>query len=310
MKKDSILGFLNVNKPIGRTSNAIVQEINKTLKRKIKVGHTGTLDPLAEGVMILCLGACTKLSSNFLKEDKSYQALLKFGISTDSFDSTGKVISTKLVQFTEDDLKHTIQSYHGKIEQTVPSFSAIRVQGERLYKRAHRGETVDNLPVRTVNIHNISLLNCNLSPDVNEAVIDVSCSSGTYIRSLVNDIGNDLECGAHLTGLRRTSVGDFKLEDSHELDSLDSIQAIRNALISPEDALKDAPIITLPPLRILILLQSRTITLPKKETKGKPFVRIYDNFGKYIGIASARPIGISSALKLVVTNPSAELVKE
>lgn len=214
--KDFVSGALVVDKPVGVTSHDVVKTIRKGTDIR-RVGHTGTLDPRASGVLVVLIGPAVRLSEYLSASDKRYQAIIKFGVATDTYDTEGKQVGeTKSVDhITDEEIHQLLIDYEGKIQQYPPSHSAARVDGERAYEKARRGEEVDLEP-REIDVYNLELL--EWAPP--EAVIDVYASSGTYVRSLANDLGNDLNVGAHLTGLRRTKNGQFTLRDAVRLREL------------------------------------------------------------------------------------------
>lgn len=214
--KDFISGALVIDKPVGMTSHDVVKVVrNGTGIRR--AGHTGTLDPRASGVLVVLIGPAVRLSEFLSASDKRYQAILRFGISTDTYDTEGvQVGETKPVDhLEEEDFQKILREYEGKIAQVPPTHSAIKVNGQKAYDLARRGEDVQLEP-RMINVYNLELL--EWAPP--EAVIDVYASSGTYVRSLANDLGNDLGVGAHLTGLRRTKNGQFTLREAVRLQEL------------------------------------------------------------------------------------------
>ena len=214
--KDYITGALVVDKPVGMTSHDVVKIVrNGTGIRR--AGHTGTLDPRASGVLVVLIGTAVRLSEFLSASDKRYQAILRFGVATDTYDTEGKQVGeTKSVDHIEEiDFQKLLKDYEGKIAQVPPAYSAIRVNGERAYNLARKGEKVELEP-RMIDVYNLELL--EWAPP--EAVIDVYASSGTYVRSLAHDLGKDLEVGAHLAGLRRTKNGQFTLRDAVRLQDL------------------------------------------------------------------------------------------
>jgi tRNA pseudouridine55 synthase len=220
--KDFITGALVVDKPVGMTSHDVVKIIrNGTGIRR--AGHTGTLDPRASGVLVVLIGPAVRLSEFLSASDKRYQAIVRLGVATDTYDTEGKQIGeTKSIDhITENDFQQLLKDYIGRIAQVPPAYSAVKVNGEKAYNLARKGENVELEP-RLIDVYNLELLEW-LPP---EAVIDVYASSGTYVRSLANDLGNDLGVGAHLTGLRRTKNGQFTLRDAVRLQELmDSFEA-------------------------------------------------------------------------------------
>lgn len=225
-------GVLLLDKPIGLTSNDALQKARR-LFSAAKGGHTGTLDPLATGLLPLCFGEATKFSADLLNADKTYEALVKLGVTTDSGDAEGKVIQTLTVNVEKDDIFRVLPQFTGDILQTPPMHSALKRDGRPLYELARQGIVVER-DARAVTIHAIDFLDF-----AGETLsIRVSCSKGTYIRVLASDIGNVLGCGAHLIGLRRTEVADLNLANTvtlAELEALDETQ--RLARLQPVDAL-------------------------------------------------------------------------
>ncbi len=225
-------GVLLLDKPIGLTSNDALQKARR-LFSAAKGGHTGTLDPMATGLLPLCFGEATKFSADLLNADKTYEALVKFGVTTDSGDAEGVVIATATVNVEKDDIFCVLLQFTGAIMQTPPMHSALKRDGRPLYELARQGIVVER-EARAVTIHAIDFL--DFSGDT--LSIRVSCSKGTYIRVLASDIGNALGCGAHLIGLRRTEVADLTLANAvtlAELEALDESQRLER--LQPVDAL-------------------------------------------------------------------------
>lgn len=209
-------GLLIVHKPTGPTSHDVVYKIRKWSGER-RVGHTGTLDPLASGVLILCLGPATRLSEYLLGGDKQYRAVVRFGQTTDTYDSEGDVVEQHAVNLSAADIEAALNHFRGPIQQTPPAFSAVQIQGRRAYDLARKGETPDLTP-RAVTIHALAVCDWR-SPDL---TLDVACSAGTYIRSLAHDLGRGLGCGGHLVGLTRTTASGFTLAEAHSLDHIQS----------------------------------------------------------------------------------------
>jgi tRNA pseudouridine55 synthase len=243
--KNAISGALVVDKPVGMTSHDVVQAIrNGTGLRR--AGHTGTLDPRASGVLVILVGPAVRLSEYVSASDKRYQAIIRLGGSTDTFDAEGLVTPTKdPVNVTEAQFETALQTFVGEIEQTPPPYSAVKVQGRKAYEMAREGEEVELAP-RKITVHHLEVL--EWAPP--EVVIDVHCSSGTYVRSLANDLGVMLGCGAYLVGLRRTKSGRFSLRDSVPLRKLQEAFTAGNwyqYLIPAAEALGDWPAVELNP---------------------------------------------------------------
>jgi tRNA pseudouridine55 synthase len=243
--KNVVSGVLVVDKPVGLTSHDVVQIIRRGTGIR-RAGHTGTLDPRASGVLVVLIGPAVRLSEYVSASDKRYQATIRLGSSTDTYDSEGTITgSTSVDGITEDQFLEVLQSFEGDIQQVPPPYSAVKVQGKKAYEMARKGEEVDLEP-RNIKVYSLDLL--EWAPP--EVVIDVYCSSGTYVRSLANDLGNELGVGAHLIGLRRTRSGRFTLRDAVPLRRLkESFQAgdWYRYLIPAADALGDWPAVELDP---------------------------------------------------------------
>ncbi|MBL7071250.1 MAG: tRNA pseudouridine(55) synthase TruB [Candidatus Omnitrophica bacterium] len=215
MINDDPSGIIIIDKPKGLTSHDVVDIVRRVFRMK-RVGHAGTLDPIATGVLVILLGRATKRSNMLSGADKEYSAMLKLGVSTDSADAYGKVTKTsRLNSLDAESVEKAVLSFKGEIEQVPPMFSAVKYKGKRLYKLARKGVTVER-KARKVTIKNISISEIGL-PDVS---LDVVCTKGTYIRQLCADIGEKLGCGAHMTELRRTRSGDFNISEAVSIDSL------------------------------------------------------------------------------------------
>ena len=232
-------GIIVVDKPPNISSAKVVAKVKRLLNAK-KVGHTGTLDPFAEGVLVCCINEATRLARFLLAGNKTYDATLKLGIETDTQDSTGNVIATRAVTgCTEERIRSIVQQFIGSIQQQPPIFSALKHRGTPLYKLARQGRPVQK-PARRVHISKIKILEINL-PLVH---LEVSCSAGTYIRTLCADIGNQLGCGGHLMTLKRTQSSGFTLQQAISLPQLEKqalTHEVNGSLISMTDALADMP---------------------------------------------------------------------
>ncbi len=235
-------GLLVVDKPAGMTSHDVVDRVRR-LSGQRRVGHAGTLDPLATGVLVLGLGRATRVLEYLIGHDKRYLATIRLGITTDTYDAEGRVVSQHEGSWPlREDVERVLARFRGEIEQRPPPFSAIKQGGERLYKKARRGEAVEAPPRRVV-IRDLRLLEY----DPPFLRVDVTCSKGTYIRSLAHDVGQALGTGAHLAELRRLASGPFTVEQAHTLDELE--QAAREGrlaqlLLPPDAGLVDLPAIS------------------------------------------------------------------
>lgn len=207
-----------IDKPAGMSSFGVVAKVRGRLKaefgRKVKVGHTGTLDPFATGLLILLSGKMTKKSGEFLKLDKSYEAELKLGFTSSTGDPEGEIVACSDKIPDENEIKEAVDEFIGEISQTVPKFSAVKINGQRAYKMAREGKDFET-PTRKIKIYKIEILEYNYP----RLRIKCDVSSGTYIRTLAEDIGAKLGTGAYLTALRRTKVGEYKIEDAAGLEN-------------------------------------------------------------------------------------------
>ncbi|MHB9298813.1 tRNA pseudouridine(55) synthase TruB [Fusobacterium polymorphum] len=210
-------GIIVVNKPKGITSFDVIRKLKKILKTK-KIGHTGTLDPLATGVMLMCVGKATKLASDLEAKDKVYIADFDIGYATDTYDIEGKKIAENIIEVSKENLEQSIKKFIGNIKQVPPMYSAIKIDGNKLYHLARKGIEVER-PERDVTIEYINLLDFKDS----KAKIETKVSKGCYIRSLIFDIGQDLGTYATMIALQRKQVGDYSLENSYSLEQIEEM---------------------------------------------------------------------------------------
>lgn len=236
-------GILVVDKPKGPTSRDVVNQVSKILGTK-KVGHTGTLDPIATGVLVLTIGKGTKLTEMLQASTKEYIATATFGIETDTLDTEGTIIKEEPVTITKEDVKRALKEMEGTYEQEVPIYSAIKVNGKKLYEHARKNEQVEELPKRTVTIYETEFL----SLKENRATFRVVVSKGTYIRSFIRDLAEKLNTVAIMSDLRRTKQGMFSVEESHPL----------------EEITKD--------IKLISLIDA--VSIPKQETTGEILFKI------------------------------------
>lgn len=236
--KNAISGVLVIDKPVGMTSHDVVQAVRRGTGIR-RAGHTGTLDPRASGVLVVLVGPAVRLSEYVSASDKRYQAIIRLGESTDTFDGEGTITRTSPVEITEEDINNALSQFEGTVEQVPPAYSAKKINGKKAYELARNGEEVE-LEAKEIDVYHLELLEWD-SP---EAIVDVFCSSGTYVRALANDLGEVLGCGGHLVGLRRTKSGEFALRDAIQLRKLE--EAFENGdwykyLIPAAEALGDWP---------------------------------------------------------------------
>lgn len=214
MRKRQISGILNIDKPAGMTSHDVVARVRRMSGQR-RVGHAGTLDPAATGVLVVCLGQATRVAEYLMASDKIYRARIRLGVSTDTHDAEGQVTATAEVDVGEEEGRRALASFVGSIQQVPPMYSALKHQGVPLYKLARQGIVLERKP-RSIEIHDIELL--DWTPPL--LTIRVNCSPGTYIRALARDLGQKLGCGAHLQSLTRLASGRFTLEEAVSLGEL------------------------------------------------------------------------------------------
>lgn len=232
-------GIVNVNKPTGMTSHDVVYRLRRILGIK-KIGHTGTLDPDASGVLPMCVGRGTKLAEYLTASDKQYRAELTLGAFTDTQDASGMILQSFDKKVTEEELRETLSAFTGEIEQIPPMYSAVKINGRKLYELAREGKTVERKP-RRITIKALQLE--EYDEKTAKARILVDCSKGTYIRTLCNDIGARLGCGGFMSALERTRSGRFSIENSFTLEETERMAAEGNFkfLIPVEEALGEYP---------------------------------------------------------------------
>lgn len=228
----SLFGFLNIYKPKGLTSHDVVARLRKITKVR-QIGHTGTLDPFATGVLPICIGKATRLIE-YLDDDKEYLATVQFGKNTATYDLEGEITATFDKKVTEEDVKNTLKDFEGEISQIPPIYSAIKVNGKKLYDYARQGQDIEIKP-RKVTISKIELKEFDKTSQ--SAKITVACSKGTYIRSIAYDLGAKLGCGGYLTALERTKAGKFQVNTAIKLEDLTEVSQIVENLINPLDML-------------------------------------------------------------------------
>ncbi|KVE44216.1 tRNA pseudouridine synthase B [Burkholderia sp. BDU5] len=293
-------GVLLLDKPVGLSSNDALMRAKRLYLAK-KAGHTGTLDPLASGLLPLCFGEATKFSQDLLDADKTYEATMRLGVRTTTGDAEGDVLDTRDVACDEAAVAATLARFIGDIVQVPPMYSALKRDGKPLYEYARAGQTLER-EGRTVTIRSLELLSCAL-PDV---TFRVTCSKGTYVRTLAEDIGEALGCGAHLTMLRRTGVGSLSLEHAVTLDALDAAtQDERDARLAPVDALLSTfPLVKLDAALTKRFLHGQRLKLAelaaRPDTDEGARVRVYDGDDRLLGVARAVE-GVLAPERLVVT---------
>ena len=270
-------GIILVNKQKNCTSHDVVYKVKKIVKEK--VGHTGTLDPLAEGVLPLLIGKGTLCSKYLIEHDKEYEVVLKLGISTQTMDGEGEVLEEREIGEEVLDKKHIekiLESFVGKQKQTPPMYSAIKVKGKKLYEYARKGEKVE-IPKREIEIYNIKLVGINR--EKKEIEFKVSCSKGTYIRSLCTDIAKKLGTIGYMSELKRLKVGNFKIENTIIIDENVTKEDIEEKLITIEEVFKNKEKIDLNSKKLILFLNGVKLN----ENKEDGVYRIY-SLGRFIGL--------------------------
>jgi tRNA pseudouridine55 synthase len=290
-------GILLLDKPIGMTSNAALQTVKRLFKAS-KAGHTGNLDPLATGLLPICFGEATKISTFLLDSDKRYIGTCKFGVRTSTADTEGEILETRPVgKISERQVRAVLEDFCGQIEQIPPMHSAVKVNGTPLYKLAREGKEIERKS-RRVTIYEINVL--RLEGD--ELEIDLRCSKGTYVRTLAEDIGAALGCGAHLSALRRTASGPFQLEHAVTLLELEHLaesgfEALDALLVPMEEALSDWPMVSMSENTAYYLQQGQAVQVPGAPTSG--WVQLHREDGKFLGIGQILDDGRVAPKRLI-----------
>ncbi len=301
-KGRAVDGVLVLDKPGGMTSNACLQRAKRAFGAA-KAGHTGSLDPLATGVLPLCFGEATKLSRFLLDADKEYDSTFVLGVTTSTADAQGEVLErSSAAGVSRQQIEQLLSGFRGEIEQTPPMYSALKHQGRPLYQLARAGVEVER-KVRRVTIHSFELIDYSAA-EQGQLKVRVRCSKGTYIRSLAQDIGAALGCGGHVSELRRTRSGPFTLQHSVDLESLEQLAAqqdclpMRNLLLPVDSAIKGMPTVVLPELSSHYLRQGQAVLAANMPTAG--WVRIVEDGGEFLGVGEILDDGRLAPRRLMV----------
>ncbi len=296
----NLSGILLLDKPEGITSNGALQRV-KSLFFASKAGHTGSLDPIATGILPVCFGEATKFSGFLLNADKSYLTECQLGVVTRTGDREGEVISEQpVIGVDRQRIESVLQQFIGDIEQVPPMHSAIKVDGQPLYKLAHQGIEVEREP-RPVTIHGLELLEYH--PEQQRMVITVDCSKGTYVRTLVEDIGQALGCGAHVSALRRTTLGPYHNGDLYTLDVLEELhqaqgrEALDGVLLPLDSAVEEYERVVLDGNSSYYLRQGQPVQSSGAPAEG--WVRVYDDHQRFLGVAEIDSDGRVAPRRLV-----------
>lgn len=273
----SLSGFIVIDKPVGPTSHDVVGRVRR-LSGVRRVGHAGTLDPLASGVLLVGLGRATRFIEYLVGLPKVYETTIRLGVATTTYDAEGEIVSERPVALTLDEIAAALDAFRGPIRQRVPAFSAVKRDGQPLYKQARRGETPD-LPERDVTIYELEMLAWE-SPDL---TLRVAASSGTYIRSLAHDLGQALGPGGHITALRRTAVGGFTVAEAVTLDAL-TPDNVAGFLRPPELAVAHLPRATFNDEEEARLGNGRRVAAPGDVASGE--AAAFGPGGRFLGIVA------------------------
>lgn len=299
----AVSGILVLDKPLGVSSNHALQAA-KRLYFAAKAGHTGSLDPLATGVLPLCFGEATKFSQYLLDADKAYQSTFVLGTVTDSGDAEGQILETNdASDVGEADVQQALEAFRGEIEQVPSMFSAIKQNGQPLYKLARQGIEVERKS-RTVVIKKLELLEFRPG-ERPEADIYLECSKGTYVRSIAEDLGQALGCGAHVSALRRTKAGPFSLEDSVTMNTLetlkqnDAVAQMDDLLLPADTAVKSLPLVELGESGGFYIRQGQPVLVPN--APGSGMVRVALETGEFLGVGEILDDGRVAPRRLIVT---------
>ena len=280
--KMSINGIINVNKPEGKTSFSVVSLI-KRLSGEKHVGHTGTLDPMATGVLPVCIGQATRIVQYLINNDKTYLAEIELGIITDTYDKEGEITQhLDASGITEEQIRSSLAVFQGVIEQTPPKYSAVKHKGKRLYELARAGKTVKLKP-RKVHINSIDLVDCNLP----SFALKVECGKGTYIRSLAHDIGQYLGCGAYLKNLVRTRCGPFNIEDSYSISKIEEcfkLGIANELLLSIDSPILNWQVAILNKETELAIRYGRSVSLAEQKLRSDEYCRAYNLNGDFLAV--------------------------
>jgi tRNA pseudouridine55 synthase len=295
--KRKVDGILVLDKPKGFSSNAALQKVRWLLNAE-KAGHTGSLDPLATGVLPLCFGEATKFSQYLLDADKGYETRMQLGVTTTTGDAEGEVLERKPVDVTSDAIEAILPRFRGDIQQIPPMYSALKRDGQPLYKLARAGEVVEREP-RSVTIARLELL--SLEGDM--AHLGVACSKGTYVRTLVEDVGHLLGCGAHVAELRRTQAGPFSLSQSITLEQLEEAhaqggnEALDQFLLPVDSGLEHWPLVQLSEHSAYYWLHGQPVRVPGAPKFG--MLRVQDHTSRFIGIGEVDDDGQIAPRRLI-----------
>ncbi len=289
-------GLLVLDKPAGMTSHDVVERVRRALRIR-RVGHTGTLDPIATGVLVLCVGKAARLQRFLTARDKEYRVRVRLGFATETYDAEGKPTTppADTSHISEEELERVLAEFRGELQQIPPMYSAKKKAGVRLYELARRGQSVEREPIR-VRIQELELVRepgatlCRRDDGTAEFTFRVRCSAGTYVRALVHDIGQRLGCGAHVRGLVRTAVGEFTLDRALSLEAFEALARegrAAEALIPLSEVLPELPALSLSDADVRRVLCGQAI--PGRSFRHRTYVRLMDSRGQLVAIGESLP---------------------
>lgn len=294
-----INGIINVYKETGFTSHDVVAKLRGILKIK-KIGHTGTLDPDAVGVLPVCLGKATKLCDLLTDKDKTYETVMLLGCTTDTQDTSGTILSNQEAVFTNEEITEAVNSFVGDILQVPPMYSALKVNGKKLYELAREGIEVErkarpiqvfSIDIKEIQPVTVTDATTGQSLSQMEVRMTIHCSKGTYIRTICHDIGNKLGCGGCMKQLKRTQVANFLIEDSLKLSEIEKLIQegnVESAIVAVDDMFPDAPKVKVAEEFCKFIYNGNTFTkrhlADKIDTDGQALVRVYDSEGVFVGL--------------------------
>ena len=275
------------------SSNRALQKVKHLFNAK-KAGHTGSLDPLATGLLPICFGQATKISEYLLNSHKKYRTTIKLGETTDTLDSEGEILLSRPVKVSDQQLQAALVQFRGDIKQVPPMYSALKKDGQPLYKLARKGEVIER-PARDMTVYNLHAERI----DINHLQLDVHCSSGFYIRSLGHDLGQVLGCGAHVVELRRTAIKQTGLDQALTYEQLENLDSPDQALLPIDSLITDMPILEITKAQAIRLLQGKATFVENGETT--PLSRVYAQDGELFGIGRIDPGGQLKTQKMFIT---------
>jgi tRNA pseudouridine55 synthase len=267
-------GILNLDKPSGLTSHDVVAQVRAVAGQR-RVGHAGTLDPLASGVLLVCLGRATRLVEYLMDSTKVYRARIRLGMTTDTYDATGTVLQERPVEVDRATVETALARFRGPVLQVPPMYSALKRDGQPLYRLARRGVTVERQP-RAVEIYRLDLT----AWEPPYLTVEVACSAGTYIRSLAHDLGERLGCGAYMDALTRLASGDFRIEEAIPLAAL-TRERLLASLLPPDAALRRYPVLRLDEAGVRAVRMGQTVVAPPQDA---PLARAYAPDGSFVAV--------------------------